>query len=184
MRLALMQPLSIRLEWQFPIKRRLETQFASHLCAVETHSRQKPIMSIGSLVPTGEKKKKNFIWYLICTALNMIEGLSFWVSPKIKPRQSPTVMGIQVFSQKDNHESHSGLNFQSQSQLPKVCVNPTAHSHSFIIATGRRRLGYCEQPICLFSAQAHISRAGGGAKLNRETRAGVCFPTGLIQPLA
>lgn len=87
-------------------------------------------------------------------------------------------MGIQVFSQTDNYESQSGLNFQSQSQSPKVCVNPTAHSHSFIIAIGRRRLGYCEQPICLFSAQAHISRAGGGAKLNRETRAVCVFSHG------
>lgn len=183
MRLALMLPRSIRVEWQFPIKRRLEKRFA--IASLRGRNTQQANTHHADRKPdTIWQNKSDLISDL--SALNMTGGRSFQVSAKIKPCQSLNVMGnSSLFTDRSVWVTHSqrGLNFQSPSHSPS---NPTRGT-SATDWLPEWFVHYCDRAwatvnnclICSFSAQAHIRQGkDGGAKLKRETRAVCVFPQG------
>lgn len=85
-----MLPRSIRVEWQFPIKRRLEKQFA--IASPRGRNTQQANTHHTDRKPDANWQKKSDLISDL-SALNMIEGRSFQVSAKIKPCQSLNVMG-------------------------------------------------------------------------------------------
>lgn len=163
MRLALMLPHSIRLEWQFPIKRRLEKRFAitsprggNTRQANTHHADRKP--------DANWQKKSDLISDL--SALNMIEGRSFHVSAKIKPCQSLNVMGKLESFHRWKLMSHSLTKRTEFSITESLTVNPNARTSAtdwlpewFVHYCGWAWATVNNCLICSFSAQAHIRQA-------------------------